>query len=324
MPASTDEHAALMGELAISSVVRAIGWDIKEIERPTETELTIEEIIKTSETLFGDERYGRIAEKYLEWMRHAAYGRVLNISSQHYFDFDYSRFWHYYPTFEERIDVESYAGGREIRRAVLPVLDTMSFPFAHSLKFYPSFRHEARHPSRGDGFLVARAVPETLTKERLANFLQTPNKKSKVAPADHTLRGDVGRMYDTLIVASGLRDSVNSSKTEPGDTISYEEFKAFAAREGVTKGMLKTLNDKLHQGLAACLHDAAPPTWGEIVVAGGIDFYRGPEPGFRSIEFDEIAVSTLAAVDKAYSSISPQLQAVLDLYKSPTEDLPTI
>jgi hypothetical protein len=322
-PEGVDELTALQGELALGSMARALGWSFKEVEKPRETPHDDAELETISRDVFGDPRYGQFAKKFVDWMRYGAQADIICDNNTHFVEFKYSAFHNKFPSFEERLTVDSYANHKEMKRAAMPLIDTMGFPFAHAYVPYDLYGNHVRHHSRRIVRHQASLVPDALSTERLAHFLETPLSKGADAPKDHAMHGTFGRMLDVLCLLAEVKTSVDPSATEaPGEPVPWEEFKEFAVREGVSVNKVYTLRGKITDAAREQLLHGRVAKWGEVILEGNTGLCPSTSMGFREVDIDKVSVSTLANAKGAYTRISPDLADVLSAYEQ--QDRPTI
>jgi len=316
-PESVDMLKLIEGEMALRSMARVLGWEFKEIERPTETELTSAEILETSKETFGTEIYGQFALSLMGWVGSGSKASVVSIGDNHHVKFAHSIFHNRFPAFQERLPVDRHVSETDLKRTIQEGFGEMQFPFMHEVHFHPRFKYGYSDSSYGRGYHVASVVPGIMTRERVGAFLQKPLREGGVAPADHELHGALGRAFDVLCLASGVKETVDLADTEArGEVVPLSEFYVFAEREGVSKGKLQTLKSKIQNAFLHQLLYCQAEAWGEVVAEGKPGLYYGSDgDGFRTIFLDAVAPSTFSAVRDSYERISPELEAVLDAYK---------
>lgn len=317
MPEGIDPTRALMGELAISSMVRALGWDVREVKRPTETELTPEQITAVSKEHFGHERYGILANQWLDGVRHSATAGLFRFRDVYFVEFQESSFGFQYPGVTSQVQTErDFPLRDEVRQAARVGIDSLHLPFTQLYSTRSRF-HTVR-PINGD--LEGVFLPDKLTKERLALFLERPpfarRSKQRTAASDHQMHGALGRMIDVLCLAAGVKESVDPKDTEPRyGQIPMKEFFEYAQRQGLTPGIIKGLRDRIEWGFRAQLIDLAPESWGEVVFDGDlrIPYFTSYERMF-SQEHWELSTATLADILKSYKRPDPRLVEFLDIF----------
>lgn len=316
-PESVDPIKLLEGQMAFEGMARALGWEIKEVKKPTETELTSEEIVAVSKELFGTESYGKFAVSFIDWVGAGASGSVAEISGNHHMSFAHSPFHSRLPTYQERLPLDRLASERDIKRATRDAFEMMQFPFKPEIHFHPRYKYGYDHPTYGRGYHVATFVPGAMTRERMSAFLQKPLREQGVAPINHELHGVIGRAFDVLCIASGAKEKVDPADTEAqGEPIPYSEFLAFTEQNGVSKGKLQNFKQKIENAFYHHLLYGTAERWGEVVAEGEPRFYHSATGnGFRTISLDTISPSTLQVIGGSYERISPELAAVLDAYK---------
>ncbi len=316
-PSGDDLIKRTQGHLAIQMMAGALGWEMHEVVQPTETDLTAAEIVATSEELFGDKRYGEFANAFLDWLATGATASITELDDRVLLTFRPSTFWLRSPTFESRLKVKRYATEDKIDQAAVKVLHTMDLPFRYDIHRYPRFRYAGVLPNgQAGGHLLAKAVPASVTKERLQVYLQKELRSGR-SYAEHGMHGVLGRALDTLIVASGLKDTVDPEDTAvEGDMVPVREFCDFAERNGVTKGVLRTLKDKFENTMRKQLLHLELASWGEVECGPDTTITHSGRDGFMDLRLPSVSVKTLAAVDGSYTRITPELQNVLDAYKT--------
>jgi len=316
-PESVDMLKLIDGEMALRSMARVLGWDFKEIEKPNETELTSAEILETSKETFGAETYGQFALDFLGWVGSGSKASVVSIGDNHHVRFAHSVFHSRFPAFQERLPVDRFVSETDLKRTVQEGFGAMQFPFMHEVHFHPRFKYGYNDPTYGRGYHVASVVPGIMTRERVSAFLQKPIREGGAAPADHELHGVLGRAFDVLCLASGVKETVDPDDTEAqGEIVPLSEFYALAEREGVSKGKLQTLKSKIQNAFLHQLLYCQTEAWGEVVAEGKPDLYYSSDgDGFRTVFLDTMAPSTFSAVRDSYERISPELDAVLSAYK---------
>lgn len=318
-PAGDEFVARTRGHLAIQMMASALGWDCEEIIRPTETDVSAEDIVEASKELFGDERYGAFANVFLDWLALGASAWITEHQDITYLAFEPSSFWLRAPTFESRLKVKKYAPFDKASDAAITVLDAMELPFRYDVHQYPRFRHQGVLPGgQGGGMLVGKAVPASITKEKLKVFLEKERAKGR-SYAQHGMHGLWGGALDTLSKVAGINVDADASTVISEESfVPLDEFYAFAERNGVTKGVLRTLKDKLQNAARKQLVGLEIEPWGEVEM--GLDtqiqthWERGR--GFKDPYVSSVSVATLAKVDASYTKITPALKSVLDAYKT--------
>ena len=97
----------------------------------------------------------------------------------------------------------------------------------------------------------------------------------------------------------------------------YSEFLAFAAREGITKAKISTLDNKIRGAFYDQLFSFEPSHWGEVVAEGaGAIHIDHTNRGHRRVEIDELSTIVFRNVDKAYSPApAADVSAFLEHYK---------
>lgn len=318
-PTTTDEITRIHQELALRSMAAAFDWSLIEVEKPTETFIESKEFVEASQDIFGTAMYGEIAQEYLEWIKEAATCTISLVGREHYASFPHSQFHLQFPTYEQRLGADRLTLERDICRKVEEGVDKLKLPFRHDLHFYDRYRYGFNHPSHGSGYLIARAVAGDVTKERLAAYLSEPASELQRPIAEHEFKGTLGRMFDVLCSVAGVKTDIDPVTTEPGDTVPLSDLRRLMLENGVSPSVYRGLQDKIENGFRWQLLCSSPRLWSDVVVGGRFRIGYGTN-GFRSATIEDVAVSTLAKIDQTYTRINPNLQQVLEVFKTQDSD----
>jgi hypothetical protein len=150
-------------------------------------------------------------------------------------------------------------------------------------------------------FVIGRAG--SVTYSRLADFSRHRGYDG------HELHGTLGKTFDVLAVASGLKkvQEVGASHVEE-KFITYTELKRYLQDHALSRHYRRRIYSEFTLAITEAVWRARPRPYGELVFEGSMSL-AGPE-GYK---FERIALSSLLSLAAKFRKASPAAEALLGL-----------
>jgi len=299
-------------EFALTSMLRAFEWPYSETTHDS-TEITPQAILAASETYYGSEVYGVLANDMLRYVREAAEGtvrgrtrRASSLEPDYSAQFNHNSFMHLPKV---TIDAGTALSERpkKIRRDLADASKQRT-PIALPFELLSS-RTEPRRFSDGyESYEMGTLRPDKVTRQYLGEFLVSLDLD------EHTHVGVLGKACDVLCEQAQLKELEPGAATvDEAEFIELDQLFESGREAGLSKDVLRHLKDKVRDNFYHTLASSLSGTSSykperEFEFEGEARLYLG----FSHVAVQKIARSSIPDLAATYVSDTPAKTFLLD------------